>query len=127
MWKYTLAWVPMVFIAIANGLFREKFLTKHLNELQAHQLSTVTIIVLFGLYIWMLMRFLKPESARHAMLIGLLWLGYTVLFEFLFGRYVAGHSWSKLFNDYNIVQGRVWIFVLIWITIAPYFSYKLQN
>jgi len=27
MWKYILAWFPMIFIAIANGLFREKILT----------------------------------------------------------------------------------------------------
>ena len=127
MWKYVLAWIPMVFIAIGNGLFREKFFASRMTELQAHQASTISILILFSIYIWILLALVKPESAKQAMMIGLLWLGLTVIFEFLFGHYVAGHSWQKLFNDYNIFQGRVWIVVLLWITAGPYVIYKLQN
>lgn len=126
MWKYIIAWVPMVFIAIGNGLFREKFLATRLKELHAHQVSTITIVILFGIYIWKLIGLLQPASSHQAIMIGLIWLSLTVIFEFLFGHYVAGHPWSKLFHDYNIVKGRVWIFVLIWITIAPYLFYQLQ-
>lgn len=127
MWKYILAWIPMVFIAIANGLFRERFLASHLTELQAHQASTISILILFSIYIWILLALIRPESAKQAMMIGLLWLGLTVIFEFLFGHYVAGHSWQKLLNDYNILQGRVWIVVLFWITAGPYVIYNLQK
>ena len=117
----------MIFIAIANGLFREKVLASRLKELGAHQASTATLIVLFGIYIWVLIRHWEPVSTEQAITVGLIWLGLTVLFEFLFGHYVAGHSWSKLFHDYNILQGRIWIFVLIWVTIAPYIFYQLQK
>ena len=48
MWKYVLAWIPMVFIAIANGAIREGWYGKHVSELQAHQVSTVTGVLLFG-------------------------------------------------------------------------------
>jgi hypothetical protein len=51
MWKYVLAWIPMVFIAIANGAIREGWYGKHVSELQAHQISTVTGVLLFGVYI----------------------------------------------------------------------------
>jgi hypothetical protein len=37
--KYSLAWIPMVFIAILNGIFRESVLAKTLSELRAHQRS----------------------------------------------------------------------------------------
>lgn len=126
-WKYALAWIPMVFIAIVNGLFREKFLANKLKEIQSHQVSTITAIILFGIYMWILFRFIKPESAQQAIIIGFLWLGLTIIFEFVFGHYVVGHSWSKLFHDYNIMEGRIWLIVLIWVTIAPYIIYKLQN
>ncbi|WP_208103823.1 hypothetical protein [Flagellimonas ochracea] len=127
MWKYVLAWLPMVFIAIANGLLREKIITRRLKELNAHQVSTLTLIFFFGIYIWLILRLFKPESSQQAFNIGLFWLALTVVFEFLFGHYVAGHSWSKLLNDYNIIAGRVWILVLIWITLAPYLFYQLQK
>ena len=127
MWKYIIAWFPMIFIAIANGLFREKFLASRLNELQAHQMSTASMIILFGIYVWILFKIWSPMSANQAIFIGLIWLLLTVIFEFLFGHYVAGHSWDKLLNDYNILQGRVWILVLIWISISPYIIYQLQK
>jgi hypothetical protein len=59
--------------------------------------------------------------------IGLIWLGMTVVFEFGFGHFVMGHPWKKLFNDYNILEGRVWALVLIWITIAPLVFTKLRS
>ncbi|WP_049782670.1 hypothetical protein [Maribacter sp. HTCC2170] len=127
MWKYIIAWFPMILIAIANGLFREKFLVNRLNELQAHQMSTGTMIVLFGIYVWVLFKIWEPESVNQAIMIGFLWLFFTVVFEFVFGHYIVGNSWDKLLHDYNIMKGRVWILVLIWITIAPYLFFQLQK
>lgn len=127
MWRYVLAWMPMVLIAIINGLLRERFLTTQLKELYAHQVSTLTLIVFFGIYIWIVLLLLPPVSLHQALVIGLVWLALTVVFEFLFGHYVAGHSWSKLLEDYNIIKGRVWILVLIWVTLVPYIFYQLQK
>jgi len=127
MLKYLLAWVPMVFIAIGNGILRERWYGKRLSELAAHQVSTFSAVVFFGIYIWAIIRFWPPESAEQSVQIGLYWLVLTVSFEFLFGRFVAGHSWSKLLYDYNIFSGRVWILFLVWITIAPYMFFHIQG
>jgi len=127
MLKYVLAWVPMVFIAIGNGILREHWYGKRLPELAAHQISTCSAIFLFGVYTWVLIWFWQPSSSIHSVQIGLCWLALTVAFEFLFGRFVAGHSWGKLLYDYNIFSGRVWILVLVWITVAPYLFYRIQR
>ena len=68
MWKYILAWVPMVLIAIANAVVRETCYGKHLSELQAHQISTATGVLLFGAYIWVLIRIWRPESPEARIL-----------------------------------------------------------
>ncbi len=127
MLKYTLAWFPMIIVAIANGLFREKVLARRLNELQAHQVSTVTMILLFGIYVWVLFVKWPPSTTKQTLYIGSIWLVLTIIFEFIFGHYVAGHSWNRLFQDYNLLKGRVWILVLIWISVAPYIVYQLQK
>lgn len=127
MLKYLLAWIPMVFIAIANGVLRQAWYGKHLNELQAHQLSTLIGAALFAVYIWIVIRYWKPASAGQAIMIGLVWLGLTVAFEFLFGHYVAGHPWTRLLQDYNLFAGRVWSLLLVWVTVAPYIFYRLQK
>jgi len=127
MWKYICAWVPMVPIAIGNAAIRENLFAGRFSELQAHQMSTFTGVLLFGIYIGVLIRFMKPGSSGQAWTVGFIWLGMTVAFEFLFGHYVIGHPWRVLFQDYNICAGRVWIVILIWITAAPYFFYRLRK
>jgi hypothetical protein len=109
----------MVVIAIANGVARQVWYGPRLSELRAHQLSTFTGLILFGLYIRISLRLFPPANASQALTIGFLWLGLTVAFEFLFGHYIAGHTWSRLFQDYNLFAGRLWVIILLWVAVAP--------
>jgi hypothetical protein len=126
-WKFLLAWIPGIPIAILNALLRNSLYMKFLDELRAHQLSAVSFAVLFGIYVWFILKWLKLSSAQNALYLGILWLTLTVSFEFLFGHFVMGHPWSKLFHDYNLFAGRVWILVLLWITISPITLYLISK
>ncbi len=117
----------MIPIAILNAFFRESFLSGRFSELHAHQISTATAVLLFGIYIWWLTGRCGLESARRAVAVGLIWLLLTVSFEFLFGRYVMGHPWERLFWDYNILAGRVWIIIPVWIALAPYAFFRIRD
>jgi hypothetical protein len=127
MWKYLVAWAPMVAIAVANGLVREAWYGKRISELRAHQISTASGLLLLGAYMWVIIRLWPPESLKEALAVGLIWLALTVTFELLFGHYVAGHSWGRLLRDYNVFAGRVWLLVLVWVAIAPYVFLRLQR
>jgi hypothetical protein len=125
--RYTIAWIGLAIIGIINGVIREVGYGKFLGELLAHQVSSVTGIILFGLFTWCLSLRWRMQSSGQAFTIGIIWLGLTIAFEFLFGHYVMKHPWSRLFHDYNILEGRVWLLVLVWITIAPYVIYRLRS
>ena len=120
MWRYVLAWVPMVAIAVVNGTLRQAWYGRHLSELRAHQVSTLTALLLLGLYMRWVIRRWPPRSTAQALGIGGLWLVLTLAFEFLFGHYVAGHSWTRLAADYDLLAGRLWPLVLLWVAMAPY-------
>jgi hypothetical protein len=126
-WRYVLAWIPMPFIGILNGIGRQYGYRDLVGDLTAHQISTLTVIILFGLYVWLVTLKWKIPSAGQALVIGLVWLGLTVSFEFLFGRIVMKNPWRTLFHDYNILEGRLWVFVLVFITLAPLIFYKLRQ
>lgn len=125
--KYAVAWLLMPIIGIINGTIRQYAYSNALGELRAHQVSTVTGIFLFGLYIWALTLLWKIRSSAEAIAIGFIWLTLTIAFEFLFGHYVMKHPWSRLLHDYNIFEGRLWVLVLLWVTLAPYVFHKLSN
>ncbi len=122
--RYILAWIPMVFIAILNGIIREFTYGKLLPEMLSHQLSCFTGIILLGLYMGVMTYFFPLEYTLQALTIGFIWLALTITFEFIFGHYVMAHSWTKLLEDYNLLAGRLWSLVLIWVTLAPVIFYQ---
>jgi len=117
----------MLLLAVLNGAAREVLYKASLGDLRAHQLSTVTLLILFSIYIWLVIRFWTPESSQQALLVGLLWLVLTLAFEFGFGSFVGGRSWAELVEEYNLLVGRVWIFIPVWVAIGPYIFYRLQE
>lgn len=116
----------MVAIAVANGAIREAWYGRHLGELAAHQVSTISALLLLGLYMAWVIRRWPPRSGAEALGIGAVWLGLTLAFEFLFGHYVAGHSWSRLIQDYDLFAGRLWPLVPLWIALAPSLLSRLR-
>ena len=125
MMPYLLAWFPMILIGIGNGILRETTYGKHTTELAAHQRSTVIGGALLGVYIGIVIWLFPPDSGRQAIAVGAGWMFATVVFEFGFGRLVAGHSWTRLLKDYNLFAGRVWVLVPLGIGMAPYLFFRL--
>ena len=121
---YIFSWFALIPIAIANGVLREKTYGAIVSELTAHQISCVTALVLFYLAFLVVFRCWPLQSRGHAVVVGTLWLVSTVAFEFVFGRFVAGHSWERLLHDYNLLVGRLWILVLLGIFLAPLIFFR---
>lgn len=124
--RYVLCWFLLAVVAIINGVLREGTYGKHVSDLAAHQISTLTAIVLTGIVVSVFYRASPLESAHQAWTIGLLWFVMTISFEFGFGHFVAGHSFSRLFADYNLFQGRVWVLFLVWVAVMPYLFFRLS-
>ena len=119
MGRYLLAWLPLVLLAIVNGAVRQSLYADAVGELTAHQISTATGITLFGIYFWFVGKRWPVPTHGRAWQIGFLWLGMTVAFEFLFGHFIMGNPWSRLAADYNLLEGRLWVLVLLWVTVGP--------
>ena len=119
-WRpWTLAWLGACGLAIANGIARQAIYEGHVGDLRAHQVSTATLLAVFALYAWMLQRRWPIQTARTALAIGAAWVVLTLAFEFGFGHYVTGQSWTELLEAYNLANGRVWVLVPLWTLVAP--------
>ncbi len=113
-------WFILVIAAILNGEFRNSFITPKVGEHAGHVISTITFIGIILVVTYLFISNLKiGYTNTDLFLVGVFWLILTILFEFVFGHYVVGHSWDKLFADYNILKGRVWRLVLLTTFIAP--------
>ncbi len=127
MLRFVLLWFPIVFLATANGAFREFVLRKSLAELPAHQISTVMLLCIFTAYTWFALGRWRPASASQALLVGVVWTSMTLVFEFGFGHFVGGHTWERLLSEYDLPAGRLWVLVPVWVTIAPWAIFRLRQ
>src|SRR5688572_10106476 len=117
--KWAVAWGGAAALGIANGTTRDLVYKNRVGDLAAHQISTGTLITVLAWYSRNLQRRWPIPTAGDAARIGGIWVSATVLFEFVFGHYVAGESWADLFRAYDVRKGRVWAAVPISMAVLP--------
>jgi hypothetical protein len=120
-------WFGLVVLAVLNGVTRNSLITPRLGEQWGHVISTVILSVLIFAVAWGSNPWINPGTVRGAAAVGVFWVFLTVMFEFLAGHYVFGHPWRKLFADYNLARGRVWIFVLLATLLAPVWADRVRG
>lgn len=115
-------WLGLVALAVGNGTLRTLWLNPRLGERVGHVVSTLMLCVLLLAAAALTIGWIGPRGRADALWIGGFWLALTVAFEFLAGHYVFRNPWSKLLADYNLLQGRIWVLVLITALLAPWLA-----
>ncbi|WP_333877898.1 hypothetical protein [Flavobacterium sp.] len=122
LFRWFIFWLPMIPIAVVNGTIRDLGYAKYTGALIAHQIASVVLIAWLGLYMYFIFKKHPMTSTVQSLLLGIYWMLLTVTFEFGLG-YASGKSFNTMMLDYHIEQGRLWICVLVWIAVAPYFFF----
>ena len=120
------SWFILMICAIINALLRVEGYSRFVSELSAHQISTVSFILVIFIFTYILFYYSSMNlNQSDAIIIGVVWFILTIIFEFIAGHYIFGNSWDHLLADYNILQGRLWSFVLVTLLFAPLLVNKL--
>lgn len=126
--RATLTWLIFIPIAFLNATIRELVYKPFAGDLAAHQISTVIAAAAFFILAYLRLRnHLQAVNRSSLALIGCMWVAMTVLFEFGMGRLVNGASWDRMLYDYNILEGRIWVLLLVTIFVTPFIVKQLVN
>lgn len=121
MWKRAVGvWLLLALAMVANGVARLWLLVPLLGERGAELASAATGVGLVLLITRPFITSLDFATTREYGEIALLWVGMTVAFEFGFGHWVAGASWSALLASYDVLEGRTWPAVLAMVAASPF-------
>lgn len=118
--KYALAWTLLAVLAVGNGVIREMVYGPRMTERAAHQISTISAILLFTLYTVWLESVWPLTSMKQAAGIGGLWLCLTLAFEFSMVCLVQKRPLSDALAEYDLKAGRLWILVLVSVAVLPW-------
>ena len=126
--KVVLGWLGMAIAGVVNGMVRNWVYLPVVGDLVAHQISTgILMVVLVGVVYVVLGQELVRLSDWELWRIGAVWVGMTILFEFGAGHYLFRNSWQKLWADYDLTRGRVWLLVLVTELAAPIVLKRLMS
>ncbi len=120
-------WFVMIVAAVINGVFREKVLVPLTGVRVALPVSGILLALLVFLIALGSISFVGKRESYTYYIIGVLWVVLTISFEFLFGHFVAGKSWSAITRVFNLTEGNLFIVVLFILAISPRVSAKLKG
>ena len=120
-------WLLMMVAAVMNGLLRDLVLQQILGHRIALPLSGLTLMMLIFAISYFSVPGLRLVKVSQYLLLGVLWVGLTLVFEFTFGRYVADKSWQELWQVFNVTQGDLFALVLIFTALAPLLAARLRG
>lgn len=112
-------WSFLLLLAVLNGGLREAWLVPAWGPLRGHQASTLLLSALILGATRLTIGWVGVVDTGQALLVGALWLGLTLAFEFLAGHFLFHRPWPVLLADYDLSQGRIWILVLVVTFLAP--------
>lgn len=112
-------WCGLLLLAIANGAAREAFFAPRVGAGLGHAISTVLLSIGILLVGWFSIGWIAPKTVQDAWLVGVSWACATAAFEFLGGHFIFGRPWQLLFDDYNLLAGRIWVMVLVACLVTP--------
>ena len=115
-----LVWLVLMVLAILNGTVREYGIIPLTGDRTGHWISTFMLCALILLATWVGLKWMGPQNIGDAWRIGFFWTVLTIAFEFGAGHFLFKHPWSKLFADYNLLNGRIWVLVLLTTLFAPW-------
>jgi hypothetical protein len=125
--RSVVVWIVLIAAEILHGIARGIFLVPHVGEFRSNQIGVFTGCVIILVIALVFVRWINATRLSQRLIVGLLWLALTLVFETLFGRFVMGLSWERLASDYNVLEGGLLPFGLLVLLLSPLIASKLRR
>jgi hypothetical protein len=120
-------WLILIAAEILHGIARAIFLVPHVGELRSSQIGVFTGSLIILAIALVFVRWIGATRPAQLLGIGGLWLCLTLAFEILFGRFVVGASWERLASDYNVFDGGLLPFGMVFLALSLLIAGKVRG
>jgi hypothetical protein len=120
-------WVVLIAAEILHGIARSVLLVPHDGQFRSSQIGVFTGSLIILVIALLFVRWIGASRSSQLLGIGVLWLGLTLAFEIGFGRFVVGASWKRLAADYNVLEGGLLPFGMIFLSVSPLIAGKIRR
>ena len=120
-------WLVIIAVETVHGILRTLLLVPMMGDFPARQFSVFTgSLLIFGVTL-SLINWIATKTTLQLLIVGLLWVALTVLFEITLGRLVLDLSWDRITEDYDIIRGGLLGFGLLFMAVSPLLAKRLRR
>ena len=122
-----LVWCIIIAVETVHGILRTLLLVPMMGDFPARQVSVFTgSLLIFGVA-YVFTPWIKAQNKRQLLIVGMIWVLLTILFEFALGRLVLNLSWDRITEDYDITRGGLLGFGLLFMAVSPLLAARVRS
>lgn len=122
-----LVWLLIIGVETVHGILRTLLLVPLVGDFPARQIAVFTGSLLIFWVAWLTVRWLGANGKSQLLLVGLIWVVLTVLFEVALGSWGLGLSWSRIVEDYDLTRGGLLGLGLLFMAVSPLLAARLRR
>jgi hypothetical protein len=119
-------WFLIMLVETLHGIARRLLLEPRIGDFQARQIAVFTGSILIMATAFLFVRSLKTTVTKELLLVGIVWVILTLVFEVLIGRYAMNLPWDGIFSDYDLFHGGLMPIGLLEMFLAPLIAAKIR-
>lgn len=119
-------WLIIILAESIHGTLRMFLLAPLMGDFPARRISFFTGMLLIFSIAYLFIRWIKAQSTKSLLEVGLLWMVLTTAFEFGLG-YSMGYAQERMLEDYDVGRGGLMGFGLLFMVFTPLLAMKLHK
>ena len=120
-----LVWLVIIAVETIHGILRGVLLVPIVGDIPARQIGVLIGSLLILGVASLFIRWMAARTNLQLLVVGLLWVVLTVLFETGLGRLVLGLPWERITEDYDVTRGGFMELGLLFMAAAPWLAARL--
>lgn len=120
-------WLLIIGLETVHGILRTVFLAPWIGDFPSRQIAVFTGSLLIFLVSLLTVSWIQAGSTRQWLLVGLVWVAVTVLFEVALGKVLLALPWERILEDYDVTRGGLLGFGLLFMLLSPMLAGKVRK
>ena len=125
--KALAVWLLLMFTETLHGTARIFLLVPLLGDFRARQVTVFTGAAIIFAITALLIKWIKPRTSGHCLLIGACWVTLTICFEVGLGLLVFRMTPARITEDYNLLKGGLMPIGLFFMYFTPLLAAKWRK
>ncbi len=121
-----LTWLLIVVAESIHGIIRQRFIAPVIGDLPARQIGVLIGSGIIFAIAWLCIRWIGARASGQQLRVGALWVVLIIAFEFGLGL-MLGYSRERMLSDYDLANGGLMGFGLLFLLFAPMLAAKLRG